>query len=199
LAVQQDQNQKIPLPKYDQSDPDIAISYYYVDEKRKVWLRAPFTENFVIEEPYHGDDRFSEQNGLLFKIPFLRRVNVSFTNTYSVLMVCLWLKDHQIYTDQFARTGHEFYRCLGKDNNWILIPLYRKRKEEYKKEIKNPILLYHDCEDSFRKTLIIKDVDIYRDLISLFFDSKLVNHFPIVMNGKMKWMVQFTQGPAMLL
>jgi len=199
-TVSIDQNQRTHLPKYDSSEPDIAVSYYHIDhldQRKKVWVRAPFKEEFVVEEPYHGDDRFTLRDGLLFKIPQLKRIN----DKNEILMAVLWLKDNQIYTDQLVKSGHEFYRCIGKegsDYNWILIPLYSKR--DYK-EVRNPILLYH--AENFNKTLIIKNEDIYHQLVSMFFDHRykgLINHFPILINGKMKWMVQFPpEAPAMFL
>ena len=196
-----DQNQRIPSPKYDSSEPDIAVSYYHIDhldQRKKVWVRAPFKEEFVIEEPYHGDDRFTLRDGLLFKIPQLKRIN----DKNEILMAVLWLKDHQIYTDQLVKSGYEFYRCIGKegsDYNWILIPLYSKR--DYK-EVRNPILLYH--AENFSKTLIIKNEDIFSQLVSMFIVAPrrewCINAFRLVINGKMKWMVQFPpEGPAMFL
>ena len=121
-------------------------------------------------------------------------------------MSILWLKDHQLYTDQLVKSGHEFYRCISKcrgrwenyQDNWILIPLYSKKGH---KEVRFPIWTYHQSPD-FRNTIIIKNYDIYCQLESMFWTypyKGLINKLRVVMDGKMKWMIQFPDAPAMFL
>lgn len=195
-----DLNLKTSSPKYNRLD-DIAISYYRVDEKRKVWIRAPFIDNFVIEEPYHGDDRFSVQSEECFKIPFLKQINTTVREKSSILMAILWIKDYQLYTDQIVKTGHEFYRCISKNHpldyyNWILIPLYSRYPT---KQVRFPVWTYN--VENFRNTIIIKNYDILYQLCDMFnpVPQRYINAFSVVIHDKMKWMVQFNDAPAMFL
>ena len=191
-------NQKIHSLSYD-AEKDIAISYYFVD-KEKVWIRSPLDKNFIVENPYTGDDRFSSSSyNEVFKIPFLKSVSTTYWDKNAVLVACLWLKDHKAYTDKLVQSNQEFYRCLTStkeedDNNWILIPLYTKL--HHVNQVRNPVLLYHEL--NFNKTLIIKDSHIYHQLVDMFGDY--VNAFKVVIHGKMKWMIQFAEGgPAYFL
>ena len=154
-------------------------------------MRTPFKQDFVVEEPYQGDDRFSIHNDQgLYMIPFIRRL--SNFNKDELLVACLWLKDSKLYTDKLVQSNYEFYRCLTKDDSWILIPLFDRMNY---KPVKNPISLYH--AENFRKTLIFKNFMIYRKLTSMF--TPYVNAFSIVIHDKMKWMIQFTDAPACYL
>lgn len=180
-------------------EKDIAIAYYHIDEHNKIWIRSPLRHDFVVEEPHTGDDRFSARKDGLFKIPFLKKMGVTLRTHDDVLITCLWLKDHKSYSDHLVKTGTEFYRCLTKgfEDNWILIPLYAKIGY---KSVKNPVMLYREL--GFKNTLIIKNKDIHDKLVSAFFDFKYkgyINHFSVLINGKMRWMVQFPNAPACFL
>ena len=127
----------------------------------------------------------------LFRIPYLNRM--SRLNKSKMLVACLWLRDHKLYTDKLVLSEQEFYRCLTKnvDDNWILVPLFIKMSR-HNKQVRNPILLYH--AENFRKTLIVKNHEIYSLLLKMF--GNYVNGFRVVINDKVKWMIQFTDTPA---
>lgn len=178
----------------------IAVSYYFVDDRHKIWIRSPLKADFVIENPYTGDDRFSSREGLAFKIPWLKQFSSTYNIKSAVLIACLWLKDYKPYTDKLVTTGYEFYRCLTKDvnNNWILIPLYTEMGMH--NTVRNPILLYH--VESFERTLIIKNYDLLYQLCDMFNTPphhRLINAFSVIINDKTKWLVQFPPAPAMFL
>lgn len=184
-------DQRNVSPRYDgtQENIGIAVSYFYIDNHRKIWVRSPLKEDFIIEDPYTGDDRFSVHQERLFKIPYLHVMQ-----KHQVLIAVLWLEDHKLYSDHLVKSGNEFYRCLtgNEDTNWILIPLYSKRNH---KPTRNPVLMYH--AEKFKRTLIIKDENIYNQLVTMF--DVQVNAFKAVINDKMKWMIQFPDGPANFL
>lgn len=198
----EEQKRNSPNPRYNQLD-NVAVSYYRMDERRSIWVYAPFKEDFLIEEPYQGDDRFAIKSNKdnTFNIPFLRLIKTSEVTLVKTknkrLMAVLWVRDHRLYTDQLVKSSQEFYRCVNKrgteENYWILIPLYSRT---YTKQVRFPVWTYN--AENFRNTIIIKNPDIYDQLVQMF-SIYYLNYCKVVINEKMKWLVQFTDAPALFL
>ena len=184
-----------PFVWYDQLD-SLFISYYYHDPAtNKIWVRAPFNNDFVVQEAYSDNDVISKQikttNGQgLFKIPFLKRVNrAQFKKV--ILIALLWLEfnDDYVYGRQIQKRGHEFYRCRDANKQYILLPLYASSNYTPKK---NPVLIYHS--GSIKNSLLLNLKDVYQNLVDIFEDYVLAT--PIIMNNERRFIVQFNEYPA---